>query len=87
MYSVQTLTMKNSYTTKDENGYVSIYINNILHIKFQKADVLGVYSYISESDYYYIQITLRTMTSTMICEYTDKSVWVEVLKLLDDLLS
>ena len=71
--------------TKDENGVVSIYINKKLHLKFNKNDIVGLYSYISESNYFYIQITLNTMTCTMLCEYTHRQTWGEVLNILDKL--
>ena len=64
---------------------VKIYINNILHIHFERSKFLGLSSwqYISEGGLYYIEITLQGgIIST---DYDQEVIWLTILAELDKL--
>jgi hypothetical protein len=73
--------MKISSDTKGEN--LKIYIDGILHLSVI-MDKLQVHSYREKRDWFVIELV--TLNGTMISEYDDKTKWMQVLKLIDEIV-
>lgn len=69
-----------NFTSKISGDEVSIFIDNILHLKI-KDRITILHSWKEENSWWKIEI--QTKDSTTILEYDSETKWKEVLKLLE----
>lgn len=70
-------------TTKTDINLSKIYINNVLHLVFVRAKLLGLSSWY---DYEKFIIQLVFQDGNLIVEYGQKELWEEVLNKLERVL-
>lgn len=64
--------------------YIKVYIDNKLHIAFKKEDFIGLQSWIENKDSFYIEIYTTKLIKVW---YKNRSLWEEILKVIDKSLS
>jgi hypothetical protein len=77
--------MKPKITWGGDFKNARIYINDILHIHFNKDNYISLQSWYNGSKknkIFTVEITFKE--STLLMEYVDYETWVEILRLLDD---
>lgn len=74
--------MKNKVSINIDHTNVKIYINQILHLNFDFSNYVGMQSFITTDNLYHIEIYLKRNCKIML-EYSDVSLWKDILKLID----
>lgn len=69
------------FTVHIRGTIVKIYINEILHLTFNRQLLLSVYSYIES--YYTIELTFLKSKRRLKVEYDEMDKWTEVLRILN----
>jgi hypothetical protein len=59
---------------------VKIYIDNVLHLSIKKDELIGIQSWKTDT-MYCIEYTLKS--SSILCEYVEKDLWINMLNMLD----
>lgn len=67
---------------KSERVFFKLYLNDILHIVFRLKEFVGFQSWIEFNETHVIEIYLKDK-QTILCEYTSRELWVDILKELD----
>jgi len=70
------------FTSKIKGDEMSIFIDNILHLKIKDRITL-VHSWKEENSWYKIEIQTKDNTTTL--EYDSYDKWQSILKLLEDI--
>jgi len=68
-------------TSLFEADNVKIYVNGILHLWFDRNELVGIQSWTEAATKFKIEYFFKT--TSIICEYTDKEMWEEILKQID----
>lgn len=76
--------MKNTYNLTFQNGYIKIYINDLLHVYFKSSNLVHIQTWVADSKFA-IEYTFRE-GENLFSEYDEIDKWKEVIKLLDKIL-
>ena len=70
------------YEFKYDYPYVKIYINDFLHLKFNKLEFIGAQSWVSGNDLFCIEYSFKN-DQTILSEYDSQEKWIGVLELIE----
>jgi hypothetical protein len=68
-------------------GWLNVYINNTLHLMFEKKSSIFLHSYKDETNNVMYCIELHTEKGLIKLEYTEESLWKKILLVLSKINS
>lgn len=66
--------------TSDESWF-KIYINDLIHLQLKRSEIIGFQSSIDGSGQGVIEF--YTPTQKILCNYAEKTLWIDILKVLE----
>lgn len=69
--------------TKIVSDKLRIYIDDFIHISISLTDLVGIQSYSYKGNRWYIDF--YTKTTKIECWYTNKQIWEDILKQIDQI--